>query len=374
MENNDLEKVLQQVRDEQENRLLVSYIGSYDKFQALSEKELEQLKNFVKMDKYVSKKHAGELTPDELKFMYGLFKITDYFDYIQFSANLSKIKQFHNKVFKQIIETRPIAEDLSKIYGCLPEEIGFNYYDLLDGKCKIFYGNLNLEYFKKATVAYNLLIKNRETMLTTNNKDLERIVEIILFPEMPIGNPNICKQFHNGLIEMMNSDDSKEFEQYLNSLLNLEIVIGDIHIDDKSDSFGLNNLKEVWGDITSKEICPPSLNNLKIVDGSLYFFNVTDVKNGLEQLNYVGGKLYIYGLKDTSGLANLNIICDSLSLSYDCNLKGLSSLKYVYSPKDISKKIQSKEKRKLSLTSLKQNLIAFFHKEDMQPQYQEKVK
>lgn len=371
MENYDLEKVLQQANDEQEKRSLASYIGEYDEFKTWDEEELEALKRFIKLENHVFKQFNGELTTDELKFIYGLFKITDYFDYTKFSANLSNIKKVHDEKFKPIVRSRKKEEDLAKIYGCLPEEIGFNYYDLVTKKCKVFYGHLNLNDFKKSVAIYSLLAENFDTISSINPSKITYIVNSINCSSINMFTKTFDQdskaQFSKKLIEMMNNDESKELKLYLKSLLNLKIVIGNIYIDNLCSSIGLNNLEEVWGDISSEEIYHPNLNSLKIVGGKFHLHNITDA-SGLEYLNYVGDNLYIPKLKDTKGLENLSVVCGNLSFNILCDVESLINLKYVNSPKSILRK------PKLILNKLKQNLIACFHKESMQPENPEKVK
>ena len=70
----------------------------------------------------------------------------------------------------------------------------------------------------------------------------------------------------------------------------------------------------------------------------------------------------------SQGLENLSVVCGNLSFNILCDLEGLINLKYVNSPKSILRK------PKLILNKLKQNLIACFHKESMQPENPEKVK
>ena len=371
MENYDLEKVLQQANDEQEKRVLASYIGEYDEFKTWDEEELEALKRFIKLENHVFKQLNGELTTDELKFIYGLFKITDYFDYTKFSANLSNIKKVHDEKFKQIVRSRKKEEDLAKIYGCLPEEIGFNYYDLVTKKCKVFYGDLNLNDFKKSLAIYSLLAENRHTIFSMNPSKITYIVNSINCSSIDMFTETFDQdskaQFNKKLIEMMNNDESKELKLYLVSLLNLKIVIGNIYIDNLCSSIGLNNLEEVWGDISSEEIYHPNLNSLKIVGGKFHLHNITDA-SGLEYLNYVGDNLNIPTLKDTKGLENLNIVCGGLILGDICDVGSLINLRYVNFPQSVLLK------PKLILNRLRQKLIAFFRKESMQPENPEKVK
>lgn len=363
MENYDLEKLLQQANNEQEEIILAYYIGEYDKFKTLSKEELEALKRFIKLENHVFKQFNGELTTDELKFIYGLFKITDYFDYTKFSANLSNIKKVHDEKFKQIVRSRKKEEDLAKIYGCLPEEIGFNYCDLITKKCKVFYGRLNLNDFKKSVAIYSLLAENFDTISSMNPFGIRNVISCINGSSIYMFNQDLEAQINKKIIEMMNNYGSKELEQYLESLLNLKIVIGNIYIDDQISSIGLNNLEEVWGDIRSQEIYHPNLNNLKIVGGNFYLFNVTDA-NGLEHLSYVGDNLYIPKLKDTKGLENLSVVCGNLSFDLHCNLEGLINLKYANSIINQS----------MLDELLRQNLIACFHKESIQSENSKKVK
>lgn len=380
MGNYDLEKVLQQANDEQEKRSLASYIGEYDKFKTLNEEELDTLKRFIKLENHLFKQFNGELTTDELKFIYGLFKITDYFDYTKFSANLSNIKKVHDKQIKPIVKTRNITEDLAEIYGCLPEEIGFNYCDLVTKKCKVFYGHLNLNDFKKSVAIYSLLAENFDTISSMCSYEIKDAINCINISSLPfIHDHDLEEQLNKKLIEMTQDDGSKELKQYLESLLNLKIVIGDIYIDDQSSSIGLNNLEEMWGDISSQEIYHPNLNNLKIVGGDFYLCNVTDA-SGLENLNYVGDNLYIPKLKDTKGLENLSVVCGNLNFGLNCNLEGLINLKYVGAPKRlleiVSPEPQSKQQQleKNRLVRLKQKLAAIFYKDNADSKKPEKIK
>ena len=358
-----MEEIFRQVENEKENRNLANYIGDYDTFNNLTEKELQELKKFAKLDETVYQKFLNneDFTTEELKFIYGLFKITDYFDYNTFKACLDKIKEEHKKRCIDIILERNAQEDLAQIYNCQENEIAFTYYDLINNNCKIFYGHFEVDEIRMQNICYTMANELNENNKSLKKQLLSAIDGSYLLVKTALG-PALYKE----VLRRLRINDKKEYYQYLKAVSNLEIIVGNLDIPSKYDSLGLGNLKEIWGKFTSYEIFPSGLNQLKLVDGDFYMPKATDV-SPFNNLTYVGQNMDLYNVSDTTGLTNLEIICGRLSLDYihynsEYTLKHMPNLKYVQGPRHLTEVLKKRQTpTKITLNKLKTSLIAFFN-------------
>ncbi len=232
-----------------QERNLVSYVRNYNNFNKLNDTHLKQLKKFASLDNAIIEKvlNGENLNKQELKFLYGLFKITKYFDYNNFNVCLSSIKENHQTKCKKIIKMRNVKEDLSYIYNCNQNEIATSLIELIKNNSKILYGNMYIDNLTELSIFSNLeiIIGNLYVSPNLNSLNLPNLKEIW-------GEINA----HN--IKSIN-------------LTNIKLVDGDLDLDNLSSAQNIKNLNYVGGDIRLYNlISAQGLENLKLVVGSFF--------------------------------------------------------------------------------------------------------
>lgn len=291
----EVEEICKSIHEDRHRERLERYlIGGRRILNQLNEKNYQELNDFVALeDRMLEKfKNNEEFTKDELRFIYGLFKITDYFSYETMQeSGLAWVKEKHKLVCEAIIKSRNVKKDLALIYDCTPEDIATSYQELLENKNKIFYGKkFSIHDFRVDIIGRNYPFSD------------ERGKEL--------------------------------YQDYMDALLHLNIIVGDLSVEYgyEDATYFLKNLKEVWGEVSCCDAKEVHFDNLRLIDGGAYF-------NGLSKLEYIGGTYANFdGLNSTKGLKNLRVIvgdCHFGSIEYFDEKRflelydGLDSLEYI---------------------------------------------
>ena len=299
--NSEVEEILKSIQEDRNRKILERYLtGGRRTLDQLNEKNYQELNDFVAFeDRMLEKfKNNEEFTKEELRFIYGLFKVTDYFSYETMpKLGLNWVKAEHQRVCKDIIESRDVKKDLALIYECMPEDIATSYRELFENKNKIFYGkNFSIHDFRVDIIGRNCPFSDEK------GKEL--------------------------------------YSEYMGALLNLNIIIGDLIVEYgyEYDAYFLKNLEEVWGGVRCYDAEEVHFDNLRLIDGGAYFNDLRD-SNGLSKLEYIGSSPANFdGLNSTKGLKNLRVIVGSCHFGsiYSSDKKdflelydGLDSLEYI---------------------------------------------
>ena len=274
----------------------------------------EKLKEFPDRDKYkkknqdmnmltniynkINKDPNVELSKEELRFIYEIdYQITGFG--FQIDPRIEEIKSKRKS-------KRTVKKDLSIVFECKKNEIGFNENDLKNNQLVAYFGD----------------IKYSESKVGPEFSKLRYISRCAYFSSLTTA---------EGLENLQTIGGGAHFSSLTTAegLKNLKTIGLSADFRSLTSAQGLENLQTIGGSADFRSLTSAQgLENLQTIEESANFFSLTSAKE-LENLQTIGCDANFYSLASAKGLEKLQTIRRNASFHSLTSAKGLENLQTI---------------------------------------------
>ena len=277
-----------------------------------SKRNMKKFKD-MKMVELIYKKAKENISLDEeeLRFIYQVDSPIYSFGYID------------NPKIHEILSTRNYKDDLSKIFNLDKKYIKDNVNEVNDDTV-IFIGELNIDEIEETSKLNSIKYVFGNINSRRKKVDFEEL-------ELVVGSLNLpnTKSFSARKLKRINEYCNLMYLNDASDLVSLEYIGKDAAFSSLYESYGLDNLKYVMGDLDFSELVDArNLTSLVEINGEANFYSLGS-SSGLNNLKYINGRAIFSSLNSASSLTSLTFINGSAHFEKLISSCGLKNLEYI---------------------------------------------